>query len=34
MTFSTDHFFFGARLIAALSIATLVPLLFDRRQRR
>jgi hypothetical protein len=34
MTFSTEHFYHGARLIAALLIATLVPLLIDRRFRR
>jgi hypothetical protein len=34
MTFTTDHFFYGARLVAALLIATLVPLLVDRRARR
>jgi len=34
MPFSTGHFFYGARLIAALLIATLVPLLIDRRYRR
>jgi hypothetical protein len=34
MTFSTEHFYFAARLVAALLIATLVPLLIDRRFRR
>jgi hypothetical protein len=34
MTFTTEHFYYSARLIAALLIATLVPLLIDRRFRR
>jgi len=34
MTFKTEHFYYAARLIAALLIATLVPLLLDRRFRR
>jgi hypothetical protein len=34
MTLSTDHFYYAARLVAALLIATLVPLLIDRRSRR
>jgi hypothetical protein len=33
MTLSTDHFYYAARLVAALLIATLVPLLLDRRSR-
>jgi len=34
MTFTTGHFYYAARLIVALLIATLVPLLIDRRSRR
>jgi len=34
MTFTTEHFYYAARLVAALLIATLVPLLIDRRLRR
>ena len=34
MTLSTDHFYYAVRLVAALLIATLVPLLIDRRYRR
>jgi len=33
MTLPTDHLYYAARLIAALLIATLVPLLIDRRSR-
>jgi hypothetical protein len=32
--FATDHFFYVSRLIAALLVATLVPLVIDRRFRR
>lgn len=32
--FSTSHFYYASRLIGALLIATLVPLLIDRRARR
>lgn len=32
--FSTSRFYYTSRLIAALLIATLVPLLIDRRARR
>jgi hypothetical protein len=34
MIFERDHFFYAARLIGALLVATLVPLLIDRRFRR
>jgi hypothetical protein len=34
MTFERDHLFYAARLLAALLVATLVPLLIDRRFRR
>jgi hypothetical protein len=34
MTLSSDHFYYAARLIAALLLATLVPFLIDRRSRR
>jgi hypothetical protein len=32
--FSTSRFYYAARLIGALLIATVVPLLLDRRARR
>jgi len=32
--FSTSRFYYAARLIGALLIATVVPLLIDRRVRR
>lgn len=32
--FSTSHFYYASRLVGALLIATLVPLLIDRRARR
>jgi hypothetical protein len=32
--FTTTRFFYASRLIGALLIATLVPLLIDRRARR
>ena len=31
---STSHYYYAARLIGALLIATFVPLLIDRRARR
>ena len=34
MSISTHHLLYGLRLIGALLIATLVPLLIDRRARR
>jgi hypothetical protein len=34
MTFERDHFFYVVRLIGALIVAILVPLLIDRRFRR
>jgi hypothetical protein len=34
MTFERDHFFYAFRLIGALLVAVLVPLLIDRRFRR
>ena len=34
MTFERDQFFYAIRLIGALMVATLVPLLIDRRFRR
>jgi hypothetical protein len=34
MTFDREHLFHTARLLAALLVATLVPLLIDRRFRR
>jgi hypothetical protein len=34
MTFERDHLFYAIRLIGALLVATLVPLLIDRRFRR
>jgi hypothetical protein len=34
MRLTSEHFFYTARLILALVIATLVPLLIDRRSRR
>jgi hypothetical protein len=32
--FSTNHLFYALRLIGALLVATVVPLLIDRRARR
>jgi hypothetical protein len=32
--FSTSHFYYASRLIGALLIATVVPLLIDRHARR
>lgn len=32
--FGTSHYYYAARLIGALVIATVVPLLIDRRARR
>jgi hypothetical protein len=34
MTFERDHLFYAFRLIGALLVAILVPLLIDRRFRR
>jgi hypothetical protein len=34
MTFERDHFYYAIRLIGALLVAILVPLLIDRRFRR
>ena len=34
MTFERDHFLYVVRLIGALIVAILVPLLIDRRFRR
>jgi hypothetical protein len=34
MSISTQQFLYGLRLVGALLIATLVPLLIDRRVRR